>query len=1067
MRAEPPDPFSTSELRSAVLSAWSASPARFREDANAEESLSRGYTDRALVELASNAADAARDADVPALIRITLCDNEIRVANTGAPLTRAGVFALASLRASAKRGQAAAVGHFGVGFTAVLAISAAPRVISTSGGVEFSAARTAETVAALNVPDLTAELTARGGVLPTLRLCWPVDEADTLPEGFSTEIRLPLRDGIAGSALMADWHWAATDHVFWALPDLWEVQFHDRTIRRRVLPDHRVQLVELAGHGDPRYHPHDAEGTEPSRTVRTARLSGNHGATAHVSTDHVERRSEFVVVTAAGQLPESLLGDRPVEQRTRSRWQISWVLPEAPAPGPLPLCAPTPTDELLNFPARLVGTFGVDDTRRHLVGDAIDDFLLEQAVSCYLDLVMAMDAQKRWSLVPPAGFPAGGIDARLRAAVLRELRETPVLLTALGEPVTPGAAVMVRGVDRRTALLLAEAMPGLLLTPDAAEWEALRALGVHEIRISEAVDALASISRPAEFWHQVYQGLASFDSESLAGIPVPLADGRQVLGARGSLLPDAGTAPLAGRVSAVLPGLRMVHPAAAHPLLRRLGAEPADPDRLLASSDLRERISRQARDLQDGGIAPSELAEGALAMPAAAAPNPGSGSDHRLPETAGDPTSTGPAATALLVLDLIAAGGRGDPAVLADLVLSDTTGEPWPSGGLMLPDSDVRSLISDQDVPTVHPMWIDRWDAEVLTGAGVRDGLLLIAVTDPRSDVSLPDLDDWLADLPNGAHQELDNRVAVADLDLIADWPAFLALLAADPDGRTALLDEPSYTAWWLRRHVLIDGRRPAEYHLPGAEDLAGLFDRLPIALDTAVAAAIGGLPDLASAIHRDPQTVLDHFCDPGRQIHPSLVPGITGQLLAALTARTDLQLPSTVRTLSGAVIDAAEAVIPDGPWWAQIRGPDRFAAPGPDPRTTAEVWQLDLASERWELGVENSTTANERADPEQVVAWTDAVNGLLGIESGPAPVVLCAGLSVRLDAGVPLPVGWWPAADGSMLVDGRPESVADALAWSAGRYRDRDLARAAVGGDAGRAITEAAFARADRGNRG
>ena len=35
------DPFGTARLRSAVLDAWSASPARFREDANAEEDHAR------------------------------------------------------------------------------------------------------------------------------------------------------------------------------------------------------------------------------------------------------------------------------------------------------------------------------------------------------------------------------------------------------------------------------------------------------------------------------------------------------------------------------------------------------------------------------------------------------------------------------------------------------------------------------------------------------------------------------------------------------------------------------------------------------------------------------------------------------------------------------------------------------------------------------------------------------------------------------------------------------------------------------------------------------------------
>ncbi|MFD0891823.1 hypothetical protein ACFQ08_45340, partial [Streptosporangium algeriense] len=60
-------------MRSAVLAAWTASPARFREDANAEEDFALGgYRDRLIVELAQNAADAALRAGVPGRLRLSL-----------------------------------------------------------------------------------------------------------------------------------------------------------------------------------------------------------------------------------------------------------------------------------------------------------------------------------------------------------------------------------------------------------------------------------------------------------------------------------------------------------------------------------------------------------------------------------------------------------------------------------------------------------------------------------------------------------------------------------------------------------------------------------------------------------------------------------------------------------------------------------------------------------------------------------------------------------------------------------------------------------------------------------
>ena len=216
-----------------VLAAWTDSPARFREDANAEEDLVRGgYRDRLLVELAQNAADAALRAGVPGRLRLELTGGGgplLRAANTGAPLDAAGVQGLATLRASAKRDEPDGVGRFGVGFAAVLAVTDEPAVLSTTGGVRFSAARTRAAVAA--VPDLAAELASRDGAVPVLRLPEPADGAP--PEGFDTEVVLPLRPGArddvaaALTGLRAD--------LLLALPGLAEIEVRRSTAVRRVL----------------------------------------------------------------------------------------------------------------------------------------------------------------------------------------------------------------------------------------------------------------------------------------------------------------------------------------------------------------------------------------------------------------------------------------------------------------------------------------------------------------------------------------------------------------------------------------------------------------------------------------------------------------------------------------------------------------------------------------------------------------------------------------------------------------------------------------------------------------
>src|SRR5947209_19332 len=67
------------------------------------------------------------------------------------------------------------------------------------GSVAFGAARTLAEVAAL--PALADELARRDGTVPVLRLPWPAEGAP--PEGFATEVVLPLRPGARGAVAVA------------------------------------------------------------------------------------------------------------------------------------------------------------------------------------------------------------------------------------------------------------------------------------------------------------------------------------------------------------------------------------------------------------------------------------------------------------------------------------------------------------------------------------------------------------------------------------------------------------------------------------------------------------------------------------------------------------------------------------------------------------------------------------------------------------------------------------------------------------------------------------------------
>ncbi|MBU4336583.1 MAG: ATP-binding protein, partial [Actinobacteria bacterium] len=414
------DPFGTADLRAAVLGTWRASPARLREDANTEEDHARGYyRDRVLVDLAQNASDAAVRAGVPGrlLLRLELEDAGplLTVANTGRPLDAAGVAALASMRASAKRDETGLVGRFGVGFAAVRAVADEIEVRSATGSVGFSLAGTVAALADAP-PDLAQEVARRGDWLPVLRLPF-VSTAGPLP-GYDTAVVARLRDDEALDRVRTQLD-AVGDPLLLALPGLVEIVVET--------PDGPPRRVNDVG-------------------------------------------ARWYVQSGRGELDPALTADRPVEERDRTAWRVTWALPR---PGVDPtwahvLHAPTPTDDPCSLPALLVATLPLDPTRRRVAPGPLTDAVLAQAAQVYATLAgrLAADGQDVWSLVP-TGLPAGELDGRLGALLVDALARTP-LLTGRDGLVEPGAAVALDGpAGHETALVdaLAARLPGLVHLP--------------------------------------------------------------------------------------------------------------------------------------------------------------------------------------------------------------------------------------------------------------------------------------------------------------------------------------------------------------------------------------------------------------------------------------------------------------------------------------------------------------------------------------------------------------------------------------------------------------------------
>ncbi len=555
------DPFGTEALRTAVLDAWAASPTRFREDANAEEDLRLGgYAGAWFVELAQNAADASGG---EGRLRVHVTDGELRVANTGTPLTSAGVAALASLRASAKRDDAGSVGRFGVGFAAVLAVSDEPRVVSSTGAVAFSAARTAEAVASMEGP--VAEL-ARRDEPPTLRLVWAVDEAT--PAGFATEVRLPLRPSVDAATLLAHARDTAPDLLL-ALSGLVEIDV-DGVVLRRIEDAGVVRI-----------------GVQSWRVVRRTGLldDGTHDAAA--------------------------------EQRDRREWSVTWALPlDASLPDDEVAHAPTATGERLDLPARLIATLPLEPDRRRVRKGPATERVLDAAAATFLDLVRATDPAARLALVPEPGFPRSELDGRLRDLLLDALRGAAWLPAAGGGELAPGRAEWLDLPGGRLPALLAEAggFEQLLAPPLAPT--ALAELGAHRLGAAELVERLFGVDRPPSWWRALYAELEPLAEtvpglvDDLRALPVPLAGGRTASGPATALLPVGDTH---GIAELGLTGLHIADPDAVHPLLRRLGATDADASALLEHPALADAVDRSVDDA-DAGLDMVPLAEAVLAL---------------------------------------------------------------------------------------------------------------------------------------------------------------------------------------------------------------------------------------------------------------------------------------------------------------------------------------------------------------------------------------------------------------------------------------------------------------------
>ncbi|WP_042369635.1 sacsin N-terminal ATP-binding-like domain-containing protein [Streptacidiphilus neutrinimicus] len=152
-----PDPRLAQEvdvLFERAIDAYRANPNLITEHANHEESIRvGGYSNRTLLELVQNAADAMSGADEHAEgagrieIILDLDHQTLYCANAGRPLSLTGLTTLAHAYLSGKRGDE--IGRFGLGFKSVLAVTDAPQVFSRSVSLQFGSPKAKAAIASV------------------------------------------------------------------------------------------------------------------------------------------------------------------------------------------------------------------------------------------------------------------------------------------------------------------------------------------------------------------------------------------------------------------------------------------------------------------------------------------------------------------------------------------------------------------------------------------------------------------------------------------------------------------------------------------------------------------------------------------------------------------------------------------------------------------------------------------------------------------------------------------------------------------------------------------------------
>ncbi|WP_067703665.1 sacsin N-terminal ATP-binding-like domain-containing protein [Nocardia jejuensis] len=975
------DPFGTAALRAGVLAAWRDSPTRLREDAATEADLVRaGYRDRVLTELAQNAADAAAKAGVPGRVSVWFEGQTLHVANTGVTLDTSGVHALTALRASSKTASESSVGQFGVGFTAVLAVSDEVQFRSGQGSVRFSRADTWEALRAegIRIPDSDPDFAP-----PALRLAWP--SQDKPAAGFDSEVVLRVRDDVDIDELLTGMRGEAVDLLL-ELPALRSVQIGEDEITSAVRDLQPGDGSFLAGPGsdaiDEWALPETGGGIDSwILPVPEADTAADEDWARPVTPEADDSEDDWALPVTGSSQPghRSVGADFSAAEPDRSDGDLDGTAAGFGAnPDDGDVADRTDPVLLLDDEIRGAGTLAAGSVPEFTGVQELRITGPDTEVRVWWQF---RTAKARWLIPIRNGRPVHTRPDVLRAPTRSdEELSLPALLIA-DVPMQPDRRRLLPGAR------LAEVVSGyadfarslpvrdrLVLVPAAgfARSEAdslLREAMIAELREQDWLPVLHgpdAAPRRASAFTGVTTELAGLLADIVEPLVVPELSGRQSSDALAVL--DVHRIGLA-RIAELSNSLER-EPRWWFSLYAALEAFVTDPlsvEELGALAvplvDGRLVTGPRTTVLDDRLASPIPVHWARLVHPEAA--HELLGRLGALPATAqellndpalrahleddpGDP-DTVDAVLGLAAHVLPAPGAL--PSWLGLIELPSAEGELLHADELLLPDAPLaRVLLPDSPFATISDETVRRYGVEALRAVGVNWSFTVVAEADPTGpDHDLDDEDSWW----DGLAEDPPRLLAVRDLDLVDDaqWPEALRLLLSDEITRPLLADRDGYTAWWLRHHAHIDGIELGVMRHPDDRYFQGLLPQLPgfAGPDLTVLRGVLADPDVITPALLE--ELVDALADPARVPVPEAISQTYSRMAeAAAAGLLDLEqmvLPSQVRALSGAVIDSSDALVLDQPWFGLAVPADRLVVGDLETAPAlAELLDLPLVSE-------------------------------------------------------------------------------------------------------------------------